>query len=89
MGTDMTCQELVELITDYLEGTLAPADRERFDAHVHTCAGCAAYIKQMRMTIRLLGRLSEESMSAEAQQELLDAFRSWKSGGRPMTIEGD
>ena len=77
---EMTCQELVELITEYLERTLAPAERLRFDAHVRTCSGCAAYIEQMRTTIRILGKLSEESMSANAQRELLATFRNWKSG---------
>jgi len=81
MSTDMTCQELVELITEYLEGTLAPAERMRFDAHVRTCPGCAAYIEQMRTTIGILGKLSEESMSAGAERDLLATFRNWKSGG--------
>ncbi len=80
MSTEMTCQELVELITEYLEGTLAPSERMRFDAHLSTCSGCAAYIEQMRMTIRMLGKISEESMSADAQRELLVTFRSWKAG---------
>lgn len=83
--TEMTCQELVELITDYLDGMLAPAERLRFDAHVRTCSGCAAYIDQMRSTIRLLGKLSEESISADARQELLATFRTWKANGAGNT----
>ena len=79
--TEMTCQELVELITEYLDGTLPEPDRSRFDAHVRTCSGCEAYIEQMRMTIRLLGKLSEESISAEARRDLLATFRTWKANG--------
>lgn len=79
--TEMTCQELVELITEYLDGTLPPSERLRFDAHVRTCSGCEAYIEQMRITIRLLGKLSKESISAEAQRDLLATFRTWKANG--------
>jgi anti-sigma factor RsiW len=75
----MTCQELVELITEYLEGTLAPSERMRFEAHVRTCSACAAYIEQMRVTIRLLGNLSVDSMSDMARKELLATFRTWKA----------
>ncbi len=80
-ATEMTCQELVELITEYLDGTLPESERSRFDAHVRTCSGCEAYIEQMRMTIRLLGKLSEESVSAEARRDLLATFRTWKANG--------
>jgi anti-sigma factor RsiW len=80
-ATEMTCQELVELITEYLDGTLPESERSRFDAHVRACSGCEAYIEQMRMTIRLLGKLSEESVSAEARRDLLATFRTWKANG--------
>lgn len=80
-ATEMTCQELVELVTEYLDGTLPESERSRFDAHVRTCSGCEAYIEQMRVTIRLLGKLSEESISAEARRDLLATFRTWKANG--------
>jgi len=80
-ATEMTCQELVELVTEYLDGTLSESERSRFDAHVRTCSGCEAYIEQMRVTIRLLGKLSEESISAEARRDLLATFRTWKANG--------
>jgi anti-sigma factor RsiW len=76
----MTCQELVELVTDYLEGTLAPAARERFEAHLTGCDGCAAYLEQMRQLTVALGRLTEETIPGDARQTLLDAFRDWKRG---------
>jgi anti-sigma factor RsiW len=79
LSSEMTCQELVELVTEYLEGTLAPADRLRFDAHLGTCPGCTAYVEQMRTTIRVLGKLSEESLSEDARRDLLATFRTWKA----------
>jgi len=78
-SSEMTCQELVELVTEYLEDTLAPSERVRFDAHLSTCPGCTAYIEQMRTTIRVLGKLSEESVSEAARRELLATFRTWKA----------
>lgn len=74
----LSCQELVELVTDYLEGALPPADRARFDEHIAGCASCEAYLEQMRLTISAASRLSEETVSAEAQEQLLQAFRGWK-----------
>jgi anti-sigma factor RsiW len=74
---EMPCQELVELVTDYLEDRLAPLDRARFEAHLEQCEACRTYLDQFRATIRALGRLPEESLSAEARTALLDAFRGW------------
>ena len=76
----LSCRELVELVTDYVEGALPPPDRARFDAHISLCAGCTAYLDQMRTTIAMLGELPPEALSAEAERDLLDAFRSWKRG---------
>jgi anti-sigma factor RsiW len=76
----ISCQELVELITDYLDGTLAPADAARFERHVEGCPGCTAYLEQMRSTLAALGHLPAESLSPEAERELLAAFRDWRSG---------
>lgn len=73
----LSCQELVELVTDYLEGGMAPAERARFEEHIAGCDGCGAYLEQMRATIRLAGRLTPEDVSPEAERALLSAFRSW------------
>jgi anti-sigma factor RsiW len=73
----MPCRELVELITDYLEDRLSPVDRRRFEAHLATCDACRTYLEQFRQTIRALGRLPEESLSSEARNALLAAFRDW------------
>jgi anti-sigma factor RsiW len=76
----LTCREMVELVTDYLEGRLDGAERERFEAHVAECDACTLYIEQMRMTIGALGRIPPETISPEAERELLAAFRDWRSG---------
>jgi anti-sigma factor RsiW len=73
----LSCQELVELVTDYLEGALSPEETARFDDHIGRCTGCAAYLEQIRQTIVLTGRLTPESLSPEAERALLDAFRGW------------
>jgi anti-sigma factor RsiW len=74
---EMPCRELVELVTDYLEDRLPSRDRARFEAHLAECEYCETYLEQMRQTIRMLGRLPEESLSAEARDALLAAFRDW------------
>ncbi len=77
--TDLACQELVEIITDYLEGTLPERDRMRFDAHLMTCPGCREYVEEMRITLQLTGRVTVESISSTARDELLRAFRRMKA----------
>ena len=74
---EMPCRELVELVTDYLEDRLSARDRARFEAHLAECEYCETYLDQMRQTIRALGRLPEESLSPEARDALLAAFRDW------------
>jgi anti-sigma factor RsiW len=74
---EMPCRELVERITDYLEDRLSPVDRARFEAHLAECEACRTCLEQFRQTIRALGRLPEESLSREARNALLDAFRGW------------
>lgn len=74
----LTCRELVELVTDYLEGALPPEDRARFERHIAGCRGCTTYLGQMREMLRLLGHLTEESVPPEARDTLLQAFRDWK-----------
>ena len=74
----MTCKELVELVTEYLEGTLMPVDRERFEAHLGLCPGCQHYLAQIRTTIVLTGSLTENSIPPEARDNLLQWFHDWK-----------
>jgi anti-sigma factor RsiW len=73
---EMNCQELVELITAYLEDALGSDDRQRFEEHLASCDWCQAYVEQFRLTIAALGGLSVETLSPGAQRSLLDAFRS-------------
>jgi len=75
---ELSCQELVELVTDYLEGALPDELRDRFDAHIAHCSGCQTYLEQMRATIRVTGMLTPESLSPEAGSALLEAFRGWR-----------
>ena len=77
---ELSCQELVELVTDYLEGTLAQNEQVRFEAHLGKCDGCGVYLDQMRRTVATLGRLRPEAVPPEAERALLVAFRGWKSG---------
>jgi len=72
---EMPCQELVEVITSYLDGTLGRRDRRRFEAHLRECDACERYLEQMRETLDLLGTVSVDTLSPEAQSTLLDAFR--------------
>jgi anti-sigma factor RsiW len=75
----MACQELVEVITDYLEGTLPARHRTRFEAHLALCEPCVVYLEQMRASIALAGRLPPAALSAHAREALLDAFRGWRT----------
>jgi anti-sigma factor RsiW len=72
---EMPCQELVEVITTYLDGSLGELDRQRFEAHLLECDACLRYLEQMRETLGLLGTVPIESLSPEAQSTLLNAFR--------------
>ncbi len=75
----LTCKELVELVTDYLDEALPPPERARFETHLKGCANCTAYFAQMRQTIRMTGKLTEEALSPMAKDELLQIFRDWKN----------
>jgi anti-sigma factor RsiW len=79
---EMTCRELVELVTDYLEETLPSRDRMRLDAHLAECPYCEEYVAQMRRTVAALGRLPPETIDRAREQELLDAFRGWRRATR-------
>ncbi|MFN2490856.1 MAG: anti-sigma factor [Actinomycetota bacterium] len=80
---ELTCRELVELVTDYLEGTLSSEERMRFEEHLLICEGCSAYVDQMRRTIEVVGSLQEDSIPPEVRDRLLEAFVAWNAGGPP------
>ena len=77
---DLTCHELVELATDYLEDALTPVERARLEAHLDVCPGCREYLAQMRQTIGVLGGLPEDSIDLQTRDRLLDVFREWRRG---------
>jgi hypothetical protein len=77
---DLTCAEVVEIVTEYLEGGLTVADRDRFEEHLAFCGSCLTYLDQMRETISGLGELPQEKLSPHLQAELIAAFRDWKVG---------
>jgi anti-sigma factor RsiW len=77
----LTCRQLVELVTDYLDGALSEGDRVRFEAHIAGCGHCGAYLHQIRETIRLTGHLKLETLDPEVERDLLAAFRDWRATG--------
>lgn len=79
IGRDLTCKELVELVTGYLDGSLRGRRRRRFEAHLASCDGCTRYLAQMAATIRATGALTEEQVTDEQKGALLVAFRDWTS----------
>jgi len=74
----LTCQEFVELVTDYLEDTLSPVEGLRFQAHLETCDDCPLYLDQMRLTMKLIGTLTVNSIAPDTMEKLLMLFRNWK-----------
>jgi anti-sigma factor RsiW len=73
--SEMSCKELVEVITAYLEGTMADEDRGGFVAHLAECPFCTEYVAQMQTTIATLGRIDKQTISPASRMELLAAFR--------------
>ena len=76
----LSCQELVEVVTSYLEGALTDAEGEQLERHLETCDGCRQYVEQMRRAIALTGEARPLDLAHEAEDALLAAFRDWKSG---------
>jgi anti-sigma factor RsiW len=74
-----TCQELAELLTDYLEGLLPPDEHASFDRHIAGCRNCTLYVEQMRLTIVASGQIRSEEIPPGVRDELLSAFRGWSS----------
>ena len=74
----VTCEEVVELVNDYLEGELPADEVELFEQHLNDCAGCESYVGQLRITVRTVGRIREEDVAPAMRERLLDAFRGWK-----------
>ena len=75
---DLVCQQVVELVTEYLEDTLPRSERKRFEYHLRHCPNCTAYLEQMRVTIATTGSLVPEDLSPEARQEFTELFHRWR-----------
>jgi hypothetical protein len=80
LDEDLSCAELVEIVTEYFEGALPTSHQLRFEEHVIFCEGCATHLLQMKETIRVVGVLTEDDVPDQAADELLAAFRGWKRG---------
>jgi anti-sigma factor RsiW len=78
MAEHVTCQEVVELVSDYLDQALPPEEASLFEQHVNFCDGCDWYLDQMRSTVQTVGRISEQDVPDETRAKLLAAFRGWK-----------
>jgi anti-sigma factor RsiW len=78
---EMTCSELVELVSDYLEDALAADEQATFERHLAACHGCAAYLMQIRTTIAVTGRLREDDLDPAVRDRLLAAFRGSSGPG--------
>lgn len=78
LDRELTCAQLVELVTDYLEGRLTVTDTERFEEHIAFCDGCSRYFDQMRATIAATGQLQEDELPPELHERLVEAFRGWR-----------
>jgi predicted anti-sigma-YlaC factor YlaD len=75
---ELSCREVVELVTEYLEHVLLPEMHKRFEAHIVECPGCEYYIEQVRLTISMLHQVAKEPVFPATKQELLQIFRNWK-----------
>ena len=77
---DLPCQEIVELVTDYLEGAMDRELRAAFEAHLAGCPHCTDYLEQIEATIRIAGRIEAQDLSPEFRAGLVEAFRDFRSG---------
>lgn len=83
----LTCKEVVELVTAYLENVLLPGLRQQLEEHVADCPGCTNYIEQVRLTVGMLHQLAQEPVFPETKQELLKVFWSWKKNTSVQEVD--
>lgn len=76
---DLVCRQAVELVTDYLEGTLSARARRRFEAHLAACPHCTEYLAQIRATIELTGSVTPDDLTPQMQDEFIDVYRRWRA----------
>jgi hypothetical protein len=80
LDRDISCSEIVELVTEYVEGGLSTEDRDRFEEHIAFCTPCLTYLDQMRQTVAGIGAIDPDELSPGLQASLVEAFRDWKTG---------
>ena len=81
MNNELSCQEMIEVVTNYLDDALPPEEQQRFERHLSYCAGCSTYTEQMRETIRQTGMVPrEESLSPALRERIVAQFRTWRRG---------
>jgi len=81
VNTEYSCQEMIEVVTNYLDGALPTDEEQRFERHLSRCAGCNTYLDQIRETIRQTGMVSHgESLPPALRKEIVAQFRNWKRG---------
>jgi anti-sigma factor RsiW len=76
---DLACQQVVELVNDYLEDVLPRRERKRFERHLRACPNCTAYLEQMRVTVAAVGRITPDDLSPEAREDFIELFRAWRA----------
>jgi anti-sigma factor RsiW len=76
---EIVCRQAVELVTDYLEGTLSRRDRRRFETHLRACRDCTVYLEQIRITIAATGSIRPDDLTPEATADLVELYRRWRS----------
>lgn len=79
MAKEPNCNEIVEVVTAYLEGALKRRDRKAFERHIKKCGGCGNYVEQIRITIETVGRVEADELPQEIRDDLVAAFRDWRS----------
>jgi anti-sigma factor RsiW len=75
----LVCRDAVALMTDYLEGRLAPDDAARLEDHLAACPHCSEYLAQIRITIDALGYVTPADLSDDAVNDLVDLYHRWQS----------
>jgi anti-sigma factor RsiW len=88
-STMLSCREVVELVSEYLDGNLGPEEHARVREHLDGCDGCEGFVEQVRATVRAVGQVQPDALDDQARERLLQAFREWKtSPGAPDTESG-
>lgn len=80
-GSDIACQQAVEMVTEYLEGALERSDEQRYERHLYSCPHCAEYLAQVKETIRVAGRLTPQDLTPEMRAAFTEVFRRWRAEG--------